>query len=240
MKKKILIPCIACVVLLLGAITAFAAQDNIPVDNTTNIVINTPSTEISIATEEAGLAATSEIKTEIAEADKSGIWHKMLNSIDYYDSVSGTVVMSEDTVSTASVMNFQSNLETSDAYIHWLVTPASLNYKSKNAIDSSYQALVTYDKNSSYFDRQSFSHDLTYTEVDNINKMYKEEPYRVITRNNVSTINDENRITIEPDGMPCYHYRTNPTNIPAVSSCLFPQEIAFGFLASACNYQAEV
>ena len=49
--------------------------------------------------------------------------------------------------------------------------------------------------------------------------------------NSVCEIPNNERITIEDDGQPCYNYRANPTNVPEASMCIFPQEMAFGFLA---------
>ncbi|MBR6836988.1 MAG: hypothetical protein IKM72_13440 [Oscillospiraceae bacterium] len=54
----------------------------------------------------------------------------------------------------------------------------------------------------------------------------------VITMIDATPIPDEERIDVAEDGMPLYRFRNDPTNVLMSSMCLFPQNIAFGFLES--------
>lgn len=64
-----------------------------------------------------------------------------------------------------------------------------------------------------------------------LEKTYKTLSYDTIGLEAVCEIPDDERIT-EIDGEPCYNYRTNPTNVPEASICIFPQEMTFGYLAN--------
>lgn len=149
-------------------------------------------------------------------ADKSDVYHMMLNSIDYYNTASGTVIRADGT-DLINVITFQTDLLNAEAY------SASVLRSTDKAEDVSAVSLSDVD-----FDNVVYCADGMLTTVsDGLSETVEN---RVTYLSDCSPIDDSERISTADDGNPIYRYRQNPTNVMFASICLFPQEMAFGFL----------
>lgn len=161
------------------------------------------------------------------KADKNDIYHMMLNSIDYYDKVSGTIYFPTGDINLVNSVQFQSVLSETTAYSHYSQVYAdNISNYSMESISSEAEEIenLIYDEEEYCNADESVSMNL-------IEKSYTTKVGDAISLDCVCEIPDNERITIAEDGEPCYNYRTNPTNVPEASICIFPQEMAFGFLA---------
>ena len=163
------------------------------------------------------------------KATKKDVYHLLLNSIDYYDKASGTVYCPVgNNFDMASKIEFQTILSESKAYQHYTsyyiddmktYDMASIKEISKRSIEG--------------IDDMEFFCDVKNNiciSSNNISKEY-ENTDCFITMDNVVKIEDDERVTVETDGQPCYLYRTDPTNVPDASSvCLFAQGLTMGYL----------
>ena len=188
--------------------------------------ITEPATEA--ATKGISIPEISGRKLETAvsssSATKDDIYHIMLNSIDYYDKASGTVYFPAG--DTCNKIEFQTVLSESKAFFRHTQYNADMSESiSANAVDS------MADANDVIYDTEMYCNgESSCISVDNTEKTYASNPGYVITLDSVLDIPDDERITMESDGYPCYNLRTNPTNVPEASISLFPQEMTFGFL----------
>ncbi|MCD7729907.1 MAG: hypothetical protein LUI05_00205 [Oscillospiraceae bacterium] len=66
--------------------------------------------------------------------------------------------------------------------------------------------------------------------LNNIEMSYNDMGYAAISRSSVSTISDENRFKIDEKWYTMLLLSCKSTNVDDASICLFPQEMAFGFL----------
>ena len=154
---------------------------------------------------------------------KEEIWHKMLNSIDYYNNVSGKMVYA-DSPGEDMYVEYQTNLDESKAYTE---------VQEINVSDSSVAVMssdISSCTNANTFDVEVFTNGTSLTMLDNIEKTAVNEDNSVCTRENAEEIKDDERIVIEEDGTPGYYYRCDVTNTYLASASLFPQEMTFGFL----------
>lgn len=152
---------------------------------------------------------------------------KILNSVDYYNIVNGTI---ETNMLNGSVISIEYNVDMGDC--------------------EAYQHVVGND-----FDEEVFVQEGKIYTVDNINKIrnYRLEIAYSKSDEDINSnecdemdfssneIDAEDRVTYTTNGevnsdatmVPVYHYRLNPTNIHYASTVsLFPQEMAFGFLSN--------
>ena len=163
---------------------------------------------------------------------KEDILHMMLNSIDYYNYASGTVAYANpNDLSCAIIVDFQSDIPSSKSYSHIVQKNTELA-KVNAAINQTFLNVLT-DVNMSeniLTDREVYYNFDSGISLNNVERSYKDMSYATISRSNVSVINDDERFEIDENGIPCYYYRANPTNVDDASICLFPQEMAFGFL----------
>jgi len=162
---------------------------------------------------------------DYSTADKDTIFHMMLNSIDYYDKVSGTMIFTSDNVNVVNVVEFQSVLSEETSYSRF--TQCSTNYTGKLNLSNKLNSInmdvpkfedIVFCKDGKKID--ILPNDKTYSCLDN----------SVMTLDDALPIKDEERISVAEDGMPLYRFRNDPTNVLMSSMCLFPQDIAFGFL----------
>ncbi|MBO5343429.1 MAG: hypothetical protein J6A57_03175 [Ruminococcus sp.] len=149
-------------------------------------------------------------------ADKSDVYHMMLNTIDYYNSVSGSIIRS-DSANLINVITFQTDLLNTKAYsksgLHLIDDDKNISNISLSDVD---------------FDKIVYCADgLLTTVIDGSSETMKNA---VTYLSDCSPIDDSKRISIADDGYPICRYRQNPTNVPFASICLFPQEMALGFL----------
>lgn len=154
---------------------------------------------------------------------KNDFYKKVLNSIDYFSCANGTI---------------ETNMING--------TDSIIEYNLNMANCTGYQHVIGAD-----FDIETIVSDFKVYTIDNINKTrnYFLEVAKAKSDecNNLGEVDTKERITNAIDEfktddsedmenlewVPVYHYRLNPTNLHYASTVsLFPQEIAFGFLAN--------
>ncbi|MFR7907740.1 MAG: hypothetical protein ACLU4K_05910 [Oscillospiraceae bacterium] len=161
-------------------------------------------------------------------ASKDDIYHMMLNTIDYYDKVSGTIYFpAPGDLNLVNTVEFQSVLSEKKAYSHYSQAYAD------NITAESIENISSEAKNTDnlVWDEKYYCNADESINLNCLEKTYKTLSYDTIGLEAVCEIPDDERIT-EIDGEPCYNYRTNPTNVPEASICIFPQEMTFGYLAN--------
>lgn len=169
-----------------------------------------------------------ETAPECNTADKDTVFHIMLNSIDYFDKVSGTMKFSSDNVNVVNVVEFQSVISKAESYSRF--TQCSAN----NMTELSAGSLKTPE-----FENIVYCKDGKKIDIYPNSKTYCCEENALITLDDAVPIKDEERISVAEDGMPVYNYRNNPTNVVMSSMCLFPQEITIGFLEDRDLWEIE-
>jgi hypothetical protein len=152
------------------------------------------------------------------------IWSAMLNSVDYYNQASGSIICKNPNLDSATLIEFETDIDSSKAYAH------ILNASIINTDSFEYSCDNTKDMEIYVCNNEEIS-------IDNIAKSYYKESNSICTRANSGKTEIDNRYELDSDGIPCYYYRANPTNIPTASACLFPQEYAFGFLTDFSLWQ---
>lgn len=156
------------------------------------------------------------------ETVKDEIWHKMLNTSDYYDSVSGKMLYS-DGVGEVLCIDYQSDLNNSRAYTS--VSEVSVS-NTAYAVDGN--TLNYVDSNGSITEVFTDSDAMVY--LNNTDKTVERCESSVCSRRNDGSIDDSMRVVEEEDGTLGYYYRANVTNTYLASASLLPQEMTFGFL----------
>lgn len=156
------------------------------------------------------------------ETEKDEIWHKMLNSIDYYSSVSGKMFYAINP-DNETCIEYQSNLDEATAY----TSVSEVNVSDIAVLVD--ENLSEYDDKNT-FDIEVFTDGNSTITLNNLDHTAVRDEYAVFTRENSGPIDDSDRVTVEEDGMPGYYYRCDVTNTYIASISLFPQEMAFGFL----------
>lgn len=142
-------------------------------------------------------------KVEIYSDPKVDIYNKMLNTIDYFNSISLTMETSMlgDEITT---VEYQTNID------------SGLSYQSVDEGDG----VIT----------ETYSEDNNMIYVDNTARTYTENYLPTYTRADTPYMNLNKRIVTGEDGIPCYYYRRNVTNCPLASYSIVPQEITFSYL----------
>lgn len=163
---------------------------------------------------------------------KEDILHMMLNSIDYYNYASGTIAYANpNDLSCAIVVDFQSDIPSSKSYSHIVQKKTELAKVNTAINQTSLNVLTDVNMRENILtDREVYYNADSGISLNNVEKSYEDMSYATISRSNVSVISDDKRFEINENGIPCYYYRANPTNVDDASICLFPQEMAFGFL----------
>lgn len=156
------------------------------------------------------------------ETVKDEIWHKMLNTADYYDSVSGKMFYS-DGIGEVLCIDYQSDLNNSRAYTS--VSEVSVS----NTADAVAGNAVSY-VDSKDCTTEAFTDSNAMVYLNNADKTAERYENSVFSRRNDSPIEDSMRVVVEEDGTPGYYYRANVTNTYLASASLLPQEMTFGFL----------
>lgn len=215
------------VILALSAI-AYGSAGMLIVKNLNNISVSVAinSYSIPVASNIESTEAEAVVETDNKEIEfktqKDEIWHKMLNSIDYYNSVIGKMIYS-DSPNNGTYVNYQANLNKSEAYTKIF----EVNISDISGLIDGYIPEYT-DKNC--FDIEVFTDGNSLVTLDNLEGTAKYEGEAVFSRENSEPIDDSERVTVEEDGNPGYYYRTDITNIYLTRMSLFPQEMAFVFL----------
>ncbi|MBQ7794390.1 MAG: hypothetical protein IJ366_07740 [Clostridia bacterium] len=217
--------------------SAIEAKTAIECDTTSNVCVAIE--DINLSTEDF-ILKTSTIN--VSKPSKQNILYMMLNSIDYYNYASGTIAYANPKdLSSSIVVDFQSDITNSNAYSHTIQKNVSITDINKAVLQSDTTTLTaTNEKNTDYLaDREVCYNGGSATVANNIHKTYSSSTNSAITRAEVPEIANKDRFRINEDGIPCYRYRANPTNIHDASMCLFPQEMAFGFLLDLDMWEIE-
>lgn len=205
MNKLFILPCVLSVIAG-SAVSANAIAPN----NNTEV-----SAEIN---SETTLEGTSYVKN-----DKQEVWHKMLNSIDYYDTVKGNFIYDDCYSEYAVNVSFESDLNNGNAVTNVMSVDV------QNPDDVTGKNNIHYDELPS-FNKTLTSDTKTLLLIDDVAKTYRVDFGDSVTREAAEDIPDEKRYGADEDGIMCYWYRSDPTNTFMARDCLFPQEYVFGFM----------
>ncbi len=191
---------------------------------------NAPEEPEGISLEQTTEPVGRELKKPVSSSrvSKEDIFYMMLNSIDYYDKISGTIYVHYGNIDFYETVTFQCALSDTAAYAHEMQyacnQPAAISAAECAEQVKSAKAAVLRDVETSCTGEQLYY-------VDHSRSAYRQEQsYNITTLEQAGAIPDEERHFTMDDGFPAYSYRANPTNIPSASICIFPQEMTFGYL----------
>lgn len=191
--------------------------------NSTNFVNETPATTNTTNKEQHHIPLK-----HLAVNTKTNIYSKVLNSIDYYNIVSGKI-KTNMLNKTDEVIEYNVNMNECKAYQHVngqnfdeevYVNDKKIytfdNLTKKYSIDSAVSKSDEYEENDELLGELDVKERIKYTTLDD------------------EEIKDKELQTIAEDELiPIYYYRDNPTNVHYSSTVsLFPQEMAFGLLSN--------
>ncbi len=188
-------------------------------DNSSETTVTDENTEP--ISEFSEVQTVTDISTEPLKeySDQEMVWHKMLNSIDYYDSISGTTVYNVGRdVNNCVVVDFESDVVSGKAYANVSQVNANEPYKLLNTTNSLKNNITVISDGKDVY------------ELDNINRTYDLKNGYAFTREETSVIPDDERYWIDENGDSCCIYRSNATNIDYAKRCVFSQEMAIGYL----------
>lgn len=154
-------------------------------------------------------------------ATKEDIFYMMLNTIFYFDKVSGTAIFKTDNPQILNVDEFQCSLHEAQEYSH--VTQRYIEDE-KNISISTLSPPIT--------EFMLYSQGVDEIIVNSNEKTYSIHHGGAITLDNVIKQTNENRLSNDENGIPVYNMLTTPTNIFSASMCIQPQEITFGYLSN--------
>lgn len=208
MKSKFFITASAAIVLIGSPLAIKTIGNSALAENSASAVL-TDGVPVSAETSEVDSPLEADVtaptEAEISDS-KEMIWHKMLNTVDYFDSVSGSFIYTISDINDVYEVTFNTDLNTSKAF-------SSIS----QANPSSY-AVSLYSDGENYYN------------INDITGTYTVDPNAAVKRENSVAEDDSSRYFIGDDGIPCYSYRADSTNAYLAKSCIFPQEMAFGFL----------
>ena len=231
-KWKIFSLCAAA--LTLSAAAALSTSDNTAIltkADTASQISNSTSTSASENPENVKDAANLADDTLPANHDtiiskkseKDMVWHKMLNSIDYYDTISGTTIYNiGNDVTNCLLVNFSSDLVHGKAY----TTAVSVSTDKPQELLSA-ESITKSSPDSSvtiFCDGED-----VYT-LDNTAKSYTVDENFAVKRENVRPIADNERYWVNENNESCCFYRSDATNTGYAKRCIFSQELAIGCL----------
>ncbi|MBR2284652.1 MAG: hypothetical protein IJ874_09600 [Ruminococcus sp.] len=226
MKKELISAC-AVTLLLGGAISAFAYHAyNMP-EPERNEDISEPATTEPTTTEQPTVPAEREViprqlsaAPDPETAEKADIYHLMLNSVDYYDKASGTVIYPSDSVNDVNIVRFQTSISEGDAYFNYSRCYVD---EPRNITAESIEGAVLEANEDTYYNSG------VYTDIDHAAKEY------FTGFDTPSTLSDEDipdaqRYYVDSEGVGHSTMRADPTKVPLASRCLFSQDFAMGYL----------
>lgn len=208
MKKKIVLPLVLAGFITVSSLSVAALLNQKPAEEPAAQAQKDTEIKASVKQEEKKQEAAEaypvnqQLKAQYNALTKENIYHKMLNTIDFYNFVSGTLETSMLTPGENTVVDYQVDFNLRQAYerVH------------NNQTDAE-----TYNLNSKLYD------------FDNLEK--SKDIALVDSDKSLSTpIPDDERITKMEDGSPCYNNRNDPTFLTVSSLSLFPQGMTFGYL----------
>lgn len=215
MRKKIIIPVVLTAVIAVSSITVLAVnssniernqEDQSAAANATALIEKPTCAAESVTIQKE--KAKEEYKIDPAlvkkysKNTKENIYHKMLNTIDFYNSASGSFKTSMLSKESETTVNYEVDFNNETSY------EKSVSSNENTEVYNVNSKLYTFDNNSKT----------------------KNVVMSGYNKSECPEIPDDERVTIEEDGYNCYYYRNNPTNIPGSCFSLVPQEFAFGFL----------
>ena len=169
---------------------------------------NTADTSVDV---DIGKTTAAEISTEKAfpgelekiSDPKAAIYNRMLNTIDYFNSLSAKM--------ETSMLNNEI---------------ATVEYNTNINSGESYQKVSVGEKTMT----EAYGQNDSMINVNNTSGQYLVMRGQMFGRDDAPYIPLEKRIVTEDDGMPCYYYRKNITNCSYASYSIFPQEFTFSYL----------
>ena len=158
-----------------------------------------------------GKTTAAEISTEKAfpgelekiSDPKAAIYNRMLNTIDYFNSLSAKM--------ETSMLNNEI---------------ATVEYNTNINSGESYQKVSVGEKTMT----EAYGRNDSMINVNNTSGQYLVMRGQMFGRDDAPYIPLDKRIVTENDGMPCYYYRKNITNCSYASYSIFPQEFTFSYL----------
>ncbi|MBP5431404.1 hypothetical protein [Ruminococcus sp.] len=153
------------------------------------------------------------------DATKEDIFYMMLNTIFYYDKVSGTVMFQTDNPDVLYVDEFQCSL--SDAQSYSCMSQRRIEDKNKIEVSSLSEPL---------YENIIYCNGIDRIDVFPMEKTYSAFNGGAVTLANVIRMPNENRLCIDDDGEHIFNMLTTPTNVFSASMCIQPQEITVGYL----------
>lgn len=177
-----------------------------------------------------------EVDNNNIQLSKDEIYDMMLNSIDYYDQVSGTCIVAYGNIDYSICTEFNSDL------VKGTFEEKVYNIN-KNSLDTDIMSLNMSDAQLDYINYGSFKpfdENITSTfdinadtiksvEINNSNNSISYNKTYISSKVTANKISGD-RSYIDEDGYKHYVYRENPTNIHSAQLNLFPQYLAFGYL----------
>lgn len=143
--------------------------------------------------------------TEIISDPKAAIYNKMLNTIDYFNSLSLTLETSRlSDVNNPRTIEFTTNINAKKSYVKVSAGDVVIS-----------EIYVGNDVENS---------------VNHKEKTCTSESYRLLDRSDAPYVPLAERITTDSDGIPCYYNRPDLTNCIYSSYSIFPQGITFSYL----------
>lgn len=208
MKKRIILPVALASLVVAGSLSAAALFNQKPPAEPVAQVQKeqkaVPAAKTTGKEQQAAAvyAIDQQLKAQYSELTKENIYHKMLNTIDFYNFVSGTLETSMLTPGEDTTVNYHVDFNGRQAY---------------ESIKNDQTDTETYKITSKLYDfnNQEHTKDIAFVESD---------------KSNSTPIPDEERITQMEDGSPCYNNRNDPTFLTVSSISLFPQGMTFGYL----------
>jgi len=177
-----------------------------------------------------------DVDNSSTQLSKDDIYYMMLNSIDYYDMVSGTCVVAYGNIDYSICTEFssdlvkgifeekvynidRSSLNTDDMSLDMSNAQLDyINYGSFNSFDESVSNAI-----------RSNAVAIKSVKISNSDDNISYNDIYVSSKVTASKVSGD-RSYIDEDGYKNYVYRENPTNILSAELNLFPQYLAFGYL----------
>ena len=161
-------------------------------------------TNLETAEKNEEISSSKKIAAESFSNQKTDIYNKMLNTIDYINKVS---IVAKTNMLGMEESELEFNVDIDSGVSYQAVT------EGKTLVSETYSDI-----------------EAGMVSVNNAERSYTENYLPVYTREDTPYIALSDRIETGEDGIPVYTYRRNITNCPLASYCLVPQEITFSYL----------
>lgn len=212
---------------------SFKFLDNMAFADDSQTAVLTDGVPVESEAEETALSenlsaqGSTESSTSEVTDNKQLIWHMMLNTVDYYDQASGRFFYSISDLNDIYEVSFNTDLNSSEAYSS--ISKVEINNISEALTSADIDETIAAEKTNTY-ESSLFSDGENYYNIDGMARSYTIDKDAAIKREYSVAEPDEERYSVNDEGVPCYGYRSDCTNAYFAKSCIFPQEIAFGYL----------